>query len=273
MSVKALWRATTTPGFLGRLSGQRGGRAALILTGFFVAPVVVVSLIWLVGLAPIFFGVHWIPAVLASAFGFVYCMWLGLAFGWWGTGTVAHERGGGDQFGDFPSGVAFGLGGLRLLLQLLGIGGCFIVVVLIWVDLRWWHLTSSPEVDGLPDKAATMPVPEDWILTNASRGNTLPTATPADHYDYLMSFDVPESTTFSGVERWLSSPQWEDSFGALQEIDCDAEFERCEAQVAPRDGTEVRYVVKVSGPDESSVASLPPSVRVELEYWAPAPGA
>ena len=42
---------------------------------------------------------------------------------------------------------------------------------------------------------------------------------------------------------WLSSPEWETSFGALRDIECDDESGRCRAEVVPEEAQDPVYVI------------------------------
>lgn len=261
MNPRELVAYAHKPGLLGRLSGGRVGRAALVLIGTYLVLPVVCVLLWVVGLAPVFARAHWIVAILATVIFLAMLMWVGLAFGFWGTGAYS-GRDGGDQFGgDFTPGAATGLGWLRWFMQVVGIGACAIPLVALWSDARWWHLVSRPEIDGLQDRAATMPIPRGWTPTSSVLSAT-PPGLPQDVYEFEQGFDVPNRYTAAAFKKWLESPRWRASFGALQEIECDRDIGRCEADVTPPPGEDVRFSVELW---------YAPSVRVKLQYWPHGP--
>ena len=238
-----------------RLSLKRVSRgsaevAALALVGAHLVVLLLVLLVWLLGLAPVFDGIHWIPAVLATV---VFVVGLGLVFAttiWW---PHDYEK----LFSD--TGVIV----LTLLHWIVLVGTPVVgmlMVAMVWADLRWYHVVSSPEIDGLRDRATAMPIPADWSLDEAGeRDNSF----PADVYEYEQFFDVPQTYEFAQMVDWLSSPEWEASFGALRDIECD-DSERCLAEVVPQDAQDPVYVIEAT---YRRTAGSTPTVNVDLEYW------
>lgn len=129
------------------------------------------------------------------------------------------------------------------------------IVLLIWADVRWHHVFSSPEIDRMPARAATMPIPQGWTLETAGRRDD---SFPEEVYEYEQSFDVPEPYGFSRLAEWMSSSEWEASFGALQAVECDVQLEVCQAEVVPPPGEKVTYLVEASHRSGT--------VRVDLEH-------
>lgn len=162
--------------------------------------------------------------------------------------------------------MAFGLGWLRWLVQVVSIGACALVLFAIWTDLRWWHLLSTPEIRALPERAATVPVPGDWKLTDSRRSERLP-GPPRGSYE--QRYRVPDTFTYSDFERWFTSPAWETSFGARQAIECSPRVERCTADVVPPEGDEVTYSVDAWYFASRTYSSLSRSVRVKVHYRSP----
>lgn len=269
---QTLWTKIFPPRLLGRLSGGRGGRAVLVLIGFFLAPVLVCAVIWLIGLIPIFGDARWIPGIPGAVFAVLAILWLFYAFGWWGTGTATA---GGDQFDrDFSLPVAFGLGWLRLFLQIVMVGGCVLVIIAVWMDLRPWRLLSTPEIDALPARAASMPIPADWKPTGTETGDD--SENPAPNGYYQRRYDVPAGYTFERMRTWLTGPQWADdpdgdSFGALEMPHCDADSGHCRAELRPVRGSHPEYVVDAlySAPLAEGET---PEIRLRLEYAEYDPG-
>jgi hypothetical protein len=264
MGIMRWWAGTTRPGLLHRLSGGRGGRAALVLVGSHLGLAAVVALLWFVGLAPVFDGWRWVVAVLASAVYLVGVPWLVTAFGFWGVGVNSGQDGG-DQHTDFSPGVAFGLGWLRWALQIVTIGGAFLLLLLIWTDMRWWHLFGDPRVDDLPATAATIPVPQDWTPDGVSEGDR-PMGPPQGVY--RQDFEVPLDYRYDDLERWFTSADWDGTIGPLRAVECEKDLEDCEAELVPPPGEPASYFVETRF-RESSIEGLPPSVTVELHYRSP----
>lgn len=252
-------------GLLGRLSKGHGGRASLVLIGFHLALVVVCALLWLVSLAPLFDGASWVPGLLGLLVLVGGSLWLMLAFGFWGVGLNSGQDGG-DQFeDDFTPGAAIGLGWLRWALQVVTIGLCFILVLMTWAGVRWWHLASTDEIDAVPAKAAAITVPGDWNQTDTVHHEP---ELGEHNGSYTRSLDLPEGYTYADVREWFGEATWADSFGRLEGTECSTDIEQCTADVVAAEDEEMTYSLEVWY-HESSVEALPPSVRITLEYVVP----
>jgi len=266
--ARKVWGTVSRPGLLGRLSQGRGGRAVLVLIGVFLVPVVLCGLIWLLGLVPIFDSVRWIPIGLVIIVGLVSITVLFAAFGVWGVGASS-GRDTGDQFtGDFRPLVAFGLGWLRWFMQIVMIGGIMLAFMAVWTDLRWWRLVSTPEIDALPARAATMPVPADWSPAGTATGDDPDNPYPNGYYE--RRYDVPASYTFARMRDWMSGPGWANdpggaAFGALQAQHCVSVAAHCTAELTPAPGELPRYTVHAWFSRARSEAGTP-QVRLRLTY-------
>lgn len=227
--VRAGWVWLVKPGRLARLGHGRGGRAALLLIGIFLVPVVACWLIWVIGLIPIFEYARWVPIALVSIVGVAGILGLFFAFGFWGTGANSGQDGG-DQFGEFRPLVAFGLGWLRWLMQVVLVGGCLYAWIAVYTDFQVWHLTSTPEIDALPARVASMPVGADWKPRHTETGNDGDNPYPNGYYQ--RDFDVPAGYTYARMKTWMSGPAWANSFGALRRPHCDTYGRSCRAEVA-----------------------------------------
>ena len=64
---------------------------------------------------------------------------------------------------------------------------------------------------------------------------------------------------------WLSSPEWEASFGALRDIECD-DAGGCRAEVVPQEAQDPVYVLAATY-RRSTMAGSTPTVNVDLQYW------
>lgn len=268
MRLQELIGYARTEGLLHRLSGGHGGRAALVLIGCHLVPAVVCAVLWGVGITPAFDQLYWIPAVVATLVALVGTVWLMMAFGFWGVGLASGHDGGDQYADDFAPRVAFALGWLRLFIQIVMIGVCFVACASLWVGVRWWHLASTPEIEAVPAKVATIPVPEDWTRTG-----TVNREPPWADYNgsYTSSFDLPQGYTFSDLEEWFHASEWQSSFGRLSQIECDSDLERCEAEVVAREGEQMSYSLE-AWYHVSSIEGLPPSLRITLQYVVPQPG-
>lgn len=225
--------------------------AALALVGAHLAVLLLVLLVWLLGLAPVFDGVHWIPAVLATA-----ALVVGVAVVFVKLIPWAHQY---EKV--FSEGGVFVLSWLHwFAIVATGVAG-ILMVAMVWADVRWIHLAGDPAIDGLRDRAAEMPIPSDWSLDEAEETND---GFPADVYEYEQSFDVPQTYEFSQMADWLASPEWETSFGALRDIECD-DSGRCRADVVPQGAQAPVYVI-VATYRRSDLAPSTPTVDVDLQY-------
>lgn len=257
------------PGLLGRLSRGHFGRACLVLVVANLVPVLVVGLLWAIGISPAFDGIFWIPALLASVVYVASVLWLMRAFGFWGVGAASGIDGG-DQFeGDFTPGQAFALGWLRWAMQIVMIGVPFVLVAMLWVGVRWWHISPGPEIRAVPDKATDIPVPGDWHETGTTEKRP---EWSTHHGSYVRSFDLPDGYTYGDVRAWFSSAPWEETLGRLEEAECSTDIERCTADIAPAPGENLSYSLEVWYNDNSIVEDLPPSLRVKLVYHVPEDG-
>ena len=265
-------RYVAQPGLLGRLSKGNPKLAPWVLIGAHLLPVAVVVLIWYGGLSPIFNGIHWIPAVVATVVAVGLPLPMMYAFGFWGVGVSSGIEGG-DQFeGDFAPNVAFGLGWLRWLLHVIAIGGMVLAAILIWMDFRPWHLVSSPQIDAMPQELASMPIPKDWervgdLSDDWKKGHL---AYTKPHAQLEVSFYTPLS--YEEMKTWAhDSAAWKQSkFGAIANIECDDSLQWCDAertvvQGKPREYTMTFRWDDTSGGTNSSGQALK-TIRVELAY-------
>ncbi|WP_141782422.1 hypothetical protein [Nocardioides albertanoniae] len=262
----------TQPGLLGRLSRGNPKLAPWILIGVHLLPLAIVVLIWSIGLAPAFDSIHWIPAILATVIAVTIPLPMMFAFGFWGVGA-ASGRDGGDQFDDdFTPLVAFGLGWLRWLLQLIMIGGIILATILIWMDFRPWHLLSTAEIDAMPEELASMPLPEDWerVGEPSDDWKNDHTAYRSPHAQLEESFYAP--VTYGEMKAWVNdSTVWERSeFGPIDAIECDDSLQWCDAERVVQPGEPREYTVTFKWNDTSGVTDSSghplKTVRVELSY-------
>lgn len=265
-------RYLTQPGLLVKLSRGNPKLAPWVLIGVHLVPVAIVVLIWWIGLSPAFNGIHWIPAILATVVAVAVPLPMMYAFGFWGVGAASGQDGG-DQFdGDFTPAVAFGLGWLRWLLQVVMIGSVVIGTVFIWLDFRLWHFMGSPEIDAMPDEIAAIPIPDDWEESNRPSDGW-----KKDHTSYTKPnaqlrayFYAPVS--YAEMTEWVKdSSTWEQSkFGAIDHIDCDASLEWCDAERVPAPGEPQEYSLTISWHEARGITDdagqALHSVDVELKY-------
>lgn len=244
-------KSRPSPLSLKRVSRGSVGIAALALVGAHLLVLLLVLLVWLVGLAPFFRDVHWIPAVLATV---VFAVGMAVVFVKLIPWAHQYEK-------VFSDGGVFVLSWLHWFLLVATAAVGMLMVAVVWADVRWVHLVGSPEIDALPDRATSMPIPADWSLDEAEERDN---GFPADVYEYEQSFDVPQAYEFSQMADWLSSPEWEASFGALRDIECD-DSGRCRAEVVPLEAQDPVYVI-VATYRRSELAGSTPTVDVDLQY-------
>lgn len=268
MRIGELMGYAVRPGLLARLSGGRMGRAVLVLVGAYLVPIVLCVLLWVLSQTSTFIGRSWVLAVVASVLALAIVLWLMFAFGFWGVGAASAVRDdldGGDQLAEFGPERAYALGWVRWLLMVVSIGLSFYFILLMFAGVQWWHLTSTSEIDAVPDKVAAIPAPHSWDETTTDDS-------PPEWGSYTghatIDFDVPEDFRYADMEDWVHSDRWGGRFGELEHIECTEEIERCTADIVPRDGEEMRYQMDAVW-TESSVAALPPSVRVDVTYFKP----
>lgn len=236
---------------LRRVSRGSVGLAALALVGAHLVVLLLVLLVWLLGLAPVFDDVHWIPAVLATV---VFVVAMAVVFTTLIPWAHQYEK-------VFSDSRVFVMSWLHWLMIIGTAVVGMLMVALVWADLRWYHLISTPEIDGLGDRAAAMPIPADWSREEAGESND---GFPAEVYEYEQSFDVPQAYEFAQMADWLASPEWEASFGALRDIECD-DSGGCRAEVVPQEAQDPVYVI-VATYRRSDVAGSTPTVDVDLQY-------
>lgn len=265
-------RYLTQPGLLAKLSRGNPKLAPWVLIGVHLLPVAIVVLIWWIGLSPVFDNIHWIPGILATIIAVAVPLPMMYAFGFWGVGAASGQDGG-DQFdGDFTPLVAFGLGWLRWLLQLVMIGGVMVGTILIWLDFRPWYVLTSPEIDAMPSEVAAMPIPPDWeeVGEPSDDWKTDHMSYTKPHAQFRAYFYAPVS--YEEMVKWVNdTTAWENSrFGAIDRIDCDASLEWCDAERVPAPGEPREYSLTISWHETTGVTDETGqplrSVDVELKY-------
>src|SRR5699024_3044815 len=200
------------------------------------------------GLLPIFYDVRWTPATLAVAFLLVSLVLTFGAFGMWGTPMT-----GGRDYGEayeesFSPRVGMGLGWLRWFLQIVLVFAMFIPTAMTVLNIRWWHLAGTDELDALPERAATIPVMADWQRTSTEASETGITECmktteegPEPSGFVEQRFEVADSFTFEDLKEWLEGPEWTtpatgEAFGQIEVDQCTADSARCDARAVPPEG-------------------------------------
>lgn len=265
---------------LATVSGGSPRRAAAILVAAHLVPGVIACGLWALGLLPIFDDLRWIPVSIAVAFGVGSTLWMLLAFGFWGTARTM-GRGHGEEYEEsFSPGAGFALGWLRWFLQLVMVAAVLMPVLMTWMNVRWWQLAGTEELDALPERAATMPVAQDWELTAVDASETgllafmSSTVSGPDPEGYVeQTFTVPETFTFQDVRAWLESPEWAEPggdapvFGDVRVERCRVESDYCDARLVPADGGEPEYFIRAHLRDPG-VQHAGPELEVRLTYQA-----
>ncbi|MDQ6522562.1 hypothetical protein RB608_03075 [Nocardioides sp. LHD-245] len=251
---------------LARLSGGRPGRAALILVGSYVAALPVAWAGWVLGQAPAFDDARPAAYALVGALGLATVGTLVLVFGSWPMPTgvgLRLSRGYGERYDSFGSPAGFRLGLLRTVLQFVVTGSCLAAFLLAMLDIRWFNIVPTAEMRGLPDRAAAMPVPDDWRLTRTEEGVDDDVKVPNAYV--LQVYDVPDSVA---LRAWLSAPTWADdpdgrSFGAIRVEHCDEDGESCSAHLMPPAGQQPEFFVTAA---RYGAAGGARSVQIRLSY-------
>ena len=263
-------RAVDRP--LYRLSRGRALRAALIMLVAFIAPLPLAWAGWALGLAPVFDHARWVPITLVAALGILT---MGALFHFFGIGASDESFGVGygEQYGEF--GVAgIGLWIERLVLQVVAVGSCFLALAFACVNARWFNLFPTAEMQSLPARAATMPVPADWRLTSTEHGDAGDVKVPNAYRD--QRYAVPAPLTLDDLRAWLSGPGWASRpdgrpFGALQVERCSPDTAACHAHLVPDAGRQPEFFVTASLTGTDAAPEV--TVRVAYEkYQAPSLG-
>lgn len=261
---------------LGELSGGSARRAAAIIVVAHVAPVLVMLAIWAIGLLPVFDDLRWIPAWTAVVVGIGLLLGMFKWFGFWGT-PATHDVGHGEDLMDsFGVGIGFGLGWLRWFMQLVLVTVVLIPGMMTWTDVRGWHLFGTDELRELPDRAAAIPIPNDWVLVESEAAGfgvtelvTWPEGREPNGY-VEQTFEVPSDYTFDDLKQWVNSPAWADdpdgdSFGAIEIEECDTNGTRCDVRLVPPAGAQPEHFVRARLHEASSDFDET-EVEVRLSY-------
>jgi hypothetical protein len=264
-------RSVRDPELFARLARGRGGRAAWLMVVAVLVPTALVLVlhlaIWRIGWSESFTETRWVPGGLAFL-----VLTVGIAVTWYRTTTWIVVAAGEDELVEvaehlrLSDGAAAAVFLLRRVLLGAALVLLFFTSVVVWVDLRWWVVVGSPEVDALPDRAARMPVPDDWVLQETSVDERVAGGPPRG--GVTQTFELPAGASFADLEELFASSAWARSFGALQDVECDAELGTCDAEAVPPPGEEVTSYLDARI-DELDPGG-PPQVEIELTYRDPA---
>jgi hypothetical protein len=256
---------------LADLTDRRAGRAAVILVVSHVLIGLGGWLLWAFGWLPIFDHVRFVPVVLVTAYSLVLTIGILLRFGFWAVSVVG---GFGERYTEtFSTGRGIALGLVRLLSQ-LGLVLILLPPVMMTIfNMRWWHVAGTDELDALPARAATIPVPADWSpvtgLDNESRTGLLafmeedsPEGTAPEGF-VQRAYTVPNGTTAEDLRTWMTSDAWTETgaFGELAIEECDSSRPSCDAHLVPPTGSQPEYFVTATG-------SAGTTLILRLEYRA-----
>lgn len=252
------------------VSWDRGsaGRAVTLLLVTHLGAVAIAWGAWALFLLPAFYDARALPSIASWVFAASASVWLMLRFGFWGTVATRGVGHGDDLLTTFTPGKGIAVGLLRWALQLVMISGVFAAAVCITMDMRWWHVMGSAEIDALPARVAAVPIPADWELVDTEVGDDGGNHHP--NMRHWLTYEVPASTTFDELRAWLADPAWTDNpdgraFGAIRIVSCDTGQQECRAQLVPPPGEPVEYFVRVERddpPDEGASAE----VEVQVTY-------
>src|SRR5690625_4310942 len=134
------------------LGSGLGGASSLIVALLVLA--CVAWGFWFFGLLPIFDHLHWIPATLSVAFVLVSLVLTFGAFGMWGTPKTGGRDYGEDYEETFSPRVGMALGWLRWFLQIVLVFLMFVPTAMTVLNIRWWHLAGTEELDAPPELRA-----------------------------------------------------------------------------------------------------------------------
>ncbi|HLR55458.1 MAG TPA: hypothetical protein VK096_01720 [Actinomycetales bacterium] len=233
--------------------------------------------LWFFGLLPIFDDLRWIPATLAIAFLLVSAVVIFRAFGTWGTVISGARDYGEDYEQTFSPRVGVALGWLRWFLQIVLVFVMFIPTAMTVVNIRWWHVAGTEELNALPDRAATIPVMTDWQLTSIDASETgIPefintTEEGPEPSGFVeQRYAVDDSFTFEDLQSWLEGSQWTTpstgaAFGAIEIDQCKADSGYCDARVVPPKGEHAEYFIHAQFREPASRHGEP-EVEVRLRY-------
>lgn len=262
---------------LARLSGGSGRRAAAILIVAHVIPGVIALGLWALGLLPIFDNVRWLVTTIVVAFAVLSALWMFLAFGFWGTIRTWGVGHGEEYEQTFSTGVGFALGWLRWFMQIVMVAVLFVPLSMTWLNMRWWHLAGTEELDALPSVAQTIPAMPDWELLEVEATETgFPgvldsTMTDPDPEGVVQqTYAVPDSFTFEDLQAWLAGPTWAqpetgEPFGPILVEYCRPENNWCNAQRVPAQGQPAEYFLRATFEDANGMDESP-QVIVRLHY-------
>jgi hypothetical protein len=261
---------------LSELSGGSGWRAGGIIVLAHLAPAPVMLAIWVVGLHSIFDDARWIPAWIALIAGSVMVVGLIGRFGMWGTPASGNRDHGEDYMDTFGTRLGFGLGWLRWFMQIVLVAVVLVPGLMTWTDVRAWHLLGTDELRALPERAAAIPVPDDWVLVETeSTGFGLAEFVDwpdgrEPHGSVEQRFEVPSDFTFDDLKGWVASPDWAedpegDPFGAVELESCDTDTMRCDARLVPPPGEQPEHFVRATL-HEPATELGEPEVEVLLTY-------
>lgn len=249
---------------IARLSGGRGGRAALLLVGIHLGVVVVACAIWAAALPLVDPDVRLLPRIAAVVIdvplAFAAMLWLG----GWGVGA-ASGQGWGENYADtFRVRTAVGLGFLRWFLQIVMVGVCFLAAVFTWMNARPFVLIGTDEIRSLPGRAERMPVPPEWHLLGTEKHDDGGIPTPNGSYE--LEYAVPEGTRFDEMRAWLTGSGWDAAFGDVGRMAlqwCDPEEGSCSAQVRPASHEPAEFFVRARTRERYDGQS---QIEVQLSY-------
>ena len=230
----------------------------------FVVPLPLAWAGWALGLAPVFDHARWVPIALVALIG---ALTLGTLFHVFGVGASDESFGVGygEQYGAFGLVAGIGLWVWRLLLQLVAVGSCFLALAFVCVNARWFNLFPTAEMESLPARAATMPVPAGWRLTSTEHGDAGDVKVPNAYRD--QRYAVPAPVTLDDLRAWLAGPGWASSpdgraFGALLVERCSSLTSACTAHLVPPAGRQPEFIVTAT----STGTDAAPEVTVRVAY-------
>ena len=268
---------------LAALSGGSWSRAALILLVGHLVPIVPAWLLWAFGLLPVFDRHHWVAATIAVVYAVVAVLGVFLRFGVWGTPATYGQSYGEDYMDTFSLGGGFALGWVRWFLQLFLVAAVLLPTVMTVTNVRWWHRAGTEELDALPARAESIPVPDAWRLTETERSRTgfpefmsmSPQDGPEANGFVEQTFTTSASYDFDDLKTWLASPDWTDAgtgeaFGAIEREKCVTDSTWCDVRLVPPANAEPEYFIRAEL-EEPDYVRDEREITVRLDYREHAP--
>ena len=252
--------------FLAHLTGRRAWLAALVLGLAYLLPLGFVAgtaLAWENGLLGSGTGV---TRTIMGIGGFGLFLAATIRVGFWAQAVSFGE----EYPLTFTPLPGFLLGSWRFVLQLC----CLALLVVRVAEFEDPDRFNDAGTEALPQYATTVPIPESWQLMDTSTRHSEYEAVPNATYE--TTYQVPAQYSIADLEQWLRSSDWSapssgPSFGALEQIECDTQYETCHADVTPAPGEPITHTLTVRLWEPDWAEATTREIDLEVEYTAATP--